>query len=231
MPRALMLLVALLLASPAQLLAAETPVVTARVLYLVRHGHHSTEPVADPVQGPPLTPAGLDQAKLVAKRLRESGYAIDTVLASPMVRSQQTAQAIVDEVKGARLDSLQDLTECTPPLPPAQMTGLMSAAELQACAEQFDRVYAAYFRPAEGAESAQVLVAHANVIRYLVTRALGMDARNWQQFSISHGSVTTVRIAADGSIVLLGVGDIGHVPTRMRSGSIIDVDSGSRRHR
>lgn len=178
-----------------------------------------------------MTPVGLEQAKLAAKRLGDSGFAIDAVVASPMLRSQTTGQAIVDQLKGARLVTLPDLIECTPPLPPAQMTALMDATELKACGEQFDRVYDAYFRPSSGRQTAQVLVAHANVIRYLLTKALGMDIKNWQQFSIGHASLTTVRILADGSVQVLGVGDVGHIPQSKRSGSAIDADSGVRPHR
>lgn len=239
MNRVGLFLIAALLAWPLQSLAAETPALAtipapapaARTLLLVRHGHHSLDPVADPAQGPPLTAVGLDQAKLAAKRILQSGLAIDAVVASPMLRSQQTASAIVDALKGARLVTLHDLTECTPPMPPAQMTTLKNADELHACADQFDRVYDAYFRPAAGHQSAQILVAHANVIRYLVARALHMDPTAWQLFSLSHASLTTVRIEADGSMLVPGVGDIGHVPVNQRSGSVIDADGGGRRRR
>ncbi len=229
----IVVLLATLLAWPSYAAAADAPapVPVARTLILVRHGHHSLDPAADPAQGPPLTPVGLEQAKLTAKRIQQSGIAIDAVVASPMARSQQTARLIVDGLKGARLLTMPDLTECTPPVPPAQMTSLTSPADLQACAGRFDRVFDAYFRPATSKESAQILVAHANVIRYLVSKALGMDPKAWQQFSISHASVTTVRIQADGSMIVLGVGDIGHVPLEMRSGSVVDGDSLGRKRR
>lgn len=210
---------------------APAPAAKERILVLMRHGHHSTDPSADPAKGPPLTALGRDQAALAAARLRASPYAFDAVVASPMLRSQETANAIIAGHKGARLVTSSDLTECTPPLPPAQPSTIKDAADLKACADQFDRVYSTYFRSGQAAERAQVLVAHANVIRYLLTRALGMDTRTWQQFSISHASLTTLRIGPDGSVVVLGVGDIGHVPQSQRSGSIVDADSGSRRRR
>lgn len=219
------------IAFPSSVFAGDPAAPAARILVLVRHGHHSVEPAKDLTKGPPLTALGRDQARLVADRLQGSPFTLDTVVASPMLRSQETGQTIVDRLKGARLVTLSDLTECTPPMVPAPTTTIIDPAALQACAEQFDRVYAAYFRPGEGAGSGQVLVAHANVIRYLVARAIGLDAKAWQQFSISHASVTTLRIAPDGSIVVLGIGDIGHVPVNQRSGSIIDADSGSRRRR
>jgi serine/threonine-protein phosphatase PGAM5 len=219
------------LTGSAQFVAAEEPVAAARTLVLLRHGHHSIEPAADLAKGPPLTLLGREQAKLAAGRLKASPFALDTVVASPMLRSQETAQAIVAVVPAARLVTSSDLTECTPPMPPAQAVTLNEPGALTACAEQFDRVYAAYFRPGERAGSGQVLVAHANVIRYLISKALGMDSKAWQQFSIGHSSMTTLRIAPDGSVVVLGVGDVGHVPADKRSGSIIDADSGNRRRR
>ncbi len=228
MRRVMILVMTVALVWPASLVAADATVPAARYLVMVRHGHHSTEPVSDPAKGPPLTPLGKDQARLAARRVQESLFPLDAVLASPMLRSQETAQAIVGELKAARLILLPDLTECTPPMPPEQSATLKNTEELKACADQFNRVFDAYVRPSEGAESGQVLVAHANVIRYLLTRAMGLDARAWQQFSLSHGSVTTLRIAANGTVTVLGVGDIGHVPRSQRSGSIIDADSSRR---
>lgn len=221
------------LAWPALLAAADTPgqakAAATRILVLVRHGHHSVEPAVDAAKGPPLTALGREQATLTAARLQKSPHVLDAVVASPMLRSRETANAIIAGLDGARLVTSSDLTECTPPLPAARQTTIKDVADLKACAAQFDRVYDAYVKPGEGGERGLVLVAHANVIRYLVTRALGMDRSAWQQFSISHASLTTLRIAADGGITVLGVGDIGHVPQNLRSGSIVDADSGSRR--
>lgn len=210
---------------------APAPAASERILVLVRHGHHGTDPSADPAKGPPLTALGREQAALAAARLNASPHAFESVVASPMQRSLETANAIIAGRNGARLVTSSDLTECTPPMPSAQQSTLKDAAALKACADQFDRVYSAYVRPGDAAAKAQVLVAHTNVIRYLLTRALGMDTTAWQQFSISHASLTTLRIGPDGSVVVLGVGDIGHVPQGQRSGSIVDADSGTRRRR
>ena len=128
------------------------------------------------------------------------------------------------EFAGRSFEVVDDLAECTPPMrgtPPA------TAAERQqqgACKAQLDRLFARFFKPVAGADRSEMLVCHGNVIRYLVTRALGVDATAWPAMSVGHGSMTTIRVEADGTFRIIAVGDVGHVPQSLRTGAINDPE-------
>jgi serine/threonine-protein phosphatase PGAM5 len=96
--------------------------------------------------------------------------------------------------------------------------------DLAACKAQLDRVFAKFFQPALGAERTELFVCHGNVIRYLVTRALGVDTTAWLGMSVGHASITTIRIAADGSMQVISVGDVGHLPPNLRTGTSADTE-------
>jgi len=85
--------------------------------------------------------------------------------------------------------------------------------------ESLDRVFDAYFRPAAGRAQTDLLVCHGNVIRYLVTRALGVDTAAWLEMSVGHASITHIRVEADGRYKVISIGDVGHLPPALRSGA------------
>ncbi|MEO6227882.1 MAG: histidine phosphatase family protein, partial [Thermomonas sp.] len=95
-------------------------------------------------------------------------------------------------------------------------------ADLAACKLQLDRVFARFFKPGTSRDQADMLVCHGNVIRYLTTRALGVDTEAWLEMSVGHASITTIRIEADGRIKVIAVGDVGHIPPNMRTGATGD---------
>ena len=59
-------------------------------------------------------------------------------------------------------------------------------------------------------DSYEVIVCHANVIRYFICRALQLPPEAWLRFSLKHASITWVTIRPDGKISVRGVGDAGH---------------------
>ena len=58
---------------------------------------------------------------------------------------------------------------------------------------------------------------HGNVIRYFVMKALGIDTRSWLHLSRAHTSITIIEVRGVGSLHVLSVGDIGHVPPDLQS--------------
>jgi phosphohistidine phosphatase len=60
-------------------------------LYLVRHAEAAP---GEPDSLRPLTQAGRAQARALGERLRRDGVALDALLASPLLRARETAQAI-----------------------------------------------------------------------------------------------------------------------------------------
>jgi serine/threonine-protein phosphatase PGAM5 len=186
----------------------------ARTLYLVRHGAYVAEPKADPALGPGLTPLGIAQARLVAARLQGMPMRFDAIVSSPLTRARETAAVMRQTLADVPLSESPLLRECTPP---ALVELKVPSAEQSSCAEQLDRAVATLFIPAKGAERHEVLVAHGNVIRFLVTKALRVDPRTWPGMTIAHTSLTIIRVSPDGAMNVLGVGDIGHVPPNLQS--------------
>jgi serine/threonine-protein phosphatase PGAM5 len=192
---------------------ARTP--PTHTIYLVRHGAYDTQAKADPQSGPGLTSLGIAESQMVAARLRSMPVHFDSMTSSTMTRARETAAVIHEALPDVPFDRSPQLSECTPPVP-GKLEG-ESAAEMAACAKRLDSVFQARFKPAIGADRNDVLVCHGNVIRYLVMRALGVDPRAWVGMSIAHTSVSVIRVRADGSMTVLSVGDVGHVPENMQS--------------
>jgi serine/threonine-protein phosphatase PGAM5 len=68
-----------------------------------------------------------------------------------------------------------------------------------------------------------VIVAHGNVIRYLVGRAMKLDRFAWWTLGTFHCGVTLIRIKSDGEIILDSYNDVGHLPLSLRtSGTVRD---------
>lgn len=211
---------ACLLPTAASVLAA-APVAAARDIVLVRHGNYvDARNVDDDPVGPGLSPLGVAQARLVADRLAASHF--DAMRVSPMQRARDTAAIIGQEFPGRRFDVVPDLAECTPPTRRTEITAGETPASLSACKARLDRVFATYFRPADGREQTDLIVCHGNVIRYLVTRALGVDTTAWLEMSVGHASITRIRVESDGRFKVISVGDVGHLPPALRSGATGD---------
>ncbi len=190
----------------------------ARIIVLVRHGNYLPDPKADPALGPHLSPLGVEQAKLAGPRLAKLGH-FDALYVSPLQRARDTAAAMQKSFPGQSFTVLPDLEECTPPTRVARIMDAEKPADLQACRAQLDRLFRSHFLPAEGKPQQELYVCHGNVIRYLVTRALGVDDSAWLSMSVGHTSITRIRIEADGSMQVLSVGDVGHVPVPMQTGA------------
>jgi broad specificity phosphatase PhoE len=133
-----------------------------------------------------------------------------SMTSSTMTRAKQPAAVIHDTLSDVPVESSPLLSECTPParLPKTTVT----PEEVNQCQSRVNVVFKIYFVPSKRADESDILVAHGNVIRLLVMRALGVDPQAWLGMSVAHASLTVVRVKRDGSVVVLSVGDIGHIP-------------------
>jgi serine/threonine-protein phosphatase PGAM5 len=213
------------LPSPAAV-TATGPAAPMREIVLVRHGHYTTDPAIDERIGPGLSALGVAQARLVGARLRSDLLRLDGLHVSPMQRARDTAAAIGVGFRGRSFRTLDDLAECTPPTRRAEIMAGESAESAAACQAQLERLFAAVFQAADGAGRTDLYVCHGNVIRYLVTRALGVDTMAWLEMSVGHASITRIRIEADGRFKVIAVGDVGHLPPSLRTGASGDRDTG-----
>jgi serine/threonine-protein phosphatase PGAM5 len=212
------LLVVLLSGIAPCVLAQKSPEVAPapRTIILVRHGAYQSDP-ADPSPGPGLLPVGVAQARLAASRLAASGK-FDALYSSPMTRAQETARVIAAEMANASLQIVPELEECTPPTRRKEITKDDSAESMARCKAQLDALFAQRFVPAAGNARRELFVAHGNVIRSMVVRALGVDPEAWLEMSIAHTSITEILVEADGRFKVISVGDVGHLPLNLQSG-------------
>jgi len=218
----LLCLVVPLAASAAEPDIADAP--AARVIVLVRHGHYVADPAVDEAIGPGLSPLGVAQAQLAGARLAGRPVAFDARHVSPMQRARDTAAAIAGATSGPAFDTVADLAECTPPTRRTEITAGEKPEDLAACQARLERVFATYFVPASGVERQELFVCHGNVIRYLVTKALGVDSMAWLEMSVGHASLTRIRVEPDGRFKVIAVGDVGHLPPNLLTGASGDPE-------
>jgi serine/threonine-protein phosphatase PGAM5 len=195
-----------------------------REVILVRHGHYVADPAVDETIGPGLSPMGVAQARLVAARLGSELRRPDGLHVSPMQRARDTAASIGHAFPGQSFDVVADMAECTPPTRRDEIMANETPESSAACKAQLDRLFDRFFAKNAETGHTEVLVCHGNVIRYLVTRALGVDTAAWLEMSVGHASVTRIRIEADGRYKIIAVGDIGHIPPNLRTGASGDID-------
>jgi serine/threonine-protein phosphatase PGAM5 len=58
----------------------------------------------------------------------------------------------------------------------------------------------------------ELIVCHANIIRYFLLRALQLPPEAWLRFSLFNCSITYLTIQPDGRVTVRLVGDTGHIP-------------------
>ncbi len=200
------------------------PQPAARTIYLIRHGHYDADPQADPELGPGISALGVAQARLLGARLAQVRD-FDQLHVSPMQRAQDTAASLLPSLPGTATQTLADLRECTPTPRRRGAVSDVEPAEQARCQAQLERVFSAHFKPAVGSERRELMVCHGNVIRYLITRALGVDSEAWLEMSVGHSSISQIRIEADGGYKVIAVGDVGHLPANLHSGASGDPDT------
>jgi len=189
-----------------------------RTLYLIRHGFYDYHDKRNPEVGKALVPLGVTQTRLVGNRLRALPVRFSVIYSSTFTRARETALVIRQELDGLELIESKLLSECTPPTWRKDVMADYDRAVVTACKDQLEAAFAKFFVPSlEGARH-EVLVCHGNVIRYFVTRVLGVDPLSWLGMSIGNCSLTVVRINSDGTMKLLSFGDVGHIPPNLQTG-------------
>ena len=196
----------------------------ARIIYLVRHGHYVSDKTIDEKIGPGISPLGSAQANLAGARLAGLQLKFDSYYVSPMQRARDTASVLGRNFPESKFKVVDDLAECTPPSRDMKIMAEEKPEDLAACKAAIDRVFTAYFKPAQGNEKTELFVCHGNVIRYLVTRSLGVDPIAWLSMSVGHASITKIRIESDGRFKVIAVGDVGHFPPTLLTGASGDPD-------
>lgn len=206
----------LLLTSPAA--AADPPAPAAapapkgvRTIYLIRHGLYDRDDKVDDRVGNGLNDVGRDQASLVGRYLAALPVKMTSLTSSTLTRARETADLMGTALgmTGVR-DSL--LSECTPISERADWLQGEAPAEVAACELNLIAAWDKYVRPSPEADTHDVLVAHGNVIRWFLAKALADDSRKWNRLEVGHGSITALTVAADGRVRVVKVSDATFLP-------------------
>jgi serine/threonine-protein phosphatase PGAM5 len=210
--------------------SCQRPAKVHRHILLVRHGQYFTDS-----EHKSLTPLGKTQANLTAKRiadiLKGKGKIYRGISSSTMTRAIETAEIVRSEIGDGQEEGMkvhEVLCEGKPIEPdPARKLGENVHWETERMEKAFRMLF---YRSCDSVcldgkekeddevkvvEEYQVVVAHANVIRYLVLRALQLDPKAWLRLSLHHASITWIRISPSGSVSLRALGDYGHIPEEL----------------
>jgi serine/threonine-protein phosphatase PGAM5 len=105
---------------------------------------------------------------------------------------------------------LREKFPCDPQPPFSKKASLKSSRESE-------EAFAKYVhRPLREEQTTDVIVCHANVIRYFLCRALQIPPEAWLRFSLPHCSLTILTISGRGHVKVSAVGSAGHLPTNMQ---------------
>lgn len=170
-----------------------------RSVVLVRHGEYRMDDGADPR----LTRRGRRQAQLSGAALAHEGF--DRVVTSPLVRARETCATMLEGWK--REAEVSDLLAEGVPTPVASLG--VSGPKAAIDRARFDEAFDVFFGPARGDER-DLLVCHGNLIRYLVTRALGVSPRTWTRLNSNHCGITRV-LVRDARIRVVSYNETGHL--------------------
>ncbi|POM58494.1 Hypothetical protein PHPALM_36851 [Phytophthora palmivora] len=214
-------------------------------IILVRHGHYinaHVPQVSDSQQV--LSQMGRQQAEFTGKCLGMAHNRIPTrhdvtIHHSDMTRAVETAGIISSNFDGeVSLKPSALLREGWPGTPystDSAVGGAVAARKnsafdamqerSRADVERMQKAFNWFFLTPEAQdendeESYCVLVCHANLIRFFLCRALGIDPANtWGHFEINHCGVTRIDVCANRPIKVTAVNETGHLPQSLITSS------------
>ncbi|CAB3411316.1 unnamed protein product [Caenorhabditis bovis] len=182
-----------------------------RHIFLIRHGQYHLDS-----ETKNLTPLGKEQAELLGKRLAASPIKFDKLIYSTMTRATETANIILKHFPETFPRSSTPLLEEGPPYPPvpAHKQWRPAAPEFYSESARIESAFRKLFHrasPTQKEDSYELVVCHANVIRYFVCRALQFPPEGWLRMSLGNCSLTWVVIRPSGNVSIRSIGDIGHL--------------------
>ncbi|CAI9734821.1 Hypothetical predicted protein [Octopus vulgaris] len=189
-----------------------------RHLFLIRHGQYLTRQTEDYLNI--LTPLGEEQALMTGRRLLELKIPFTRIVSSTMMRADQTAKIVHQFFPDLRLEYSDLLREGMPIPPEPARTSWRPEWKFLADGPRIEAAFQEYFHRAnidQKDDSYEILVCHANVIRYFVCRALQFPPEGWMRMRLYHASITWITIKPDGKVSLKLVGDAGHIPAHKLS--------------
>lgn len=190
-----------------------------RNIILIRHGQYNLSGKSDVERY--LTEKGVEQAKLTGDRLVALNHPYDRMVRSTMTRAQQTGDHILSRMNTDNLvienDSMLEEGAPFPPEPPRKTWEPADYIFYQD-GSRIEAAFRNYFYRADhrqDKETYDIIVCHANVIRYFICRALQLPPEAWLRINLHHASMSWVRIRPNGRVGLLTMGNCGHLPPEL----------------
>lgn len=191
------------------------PTATRHVI-LVRHGQYVSH---DDDKYRVLTDLGRQQATITGERLKTLGVNFDDMVVSTMTRAQETGNLIGDSLPELEKTHCSLLREGAPyPIEPKSSVWSPCDRKFFQDNPRIEGAFRKYIHradPQQKEDSYQLLVCHANVIRYFVCRSLQFPAEGWCRMSVPNCGLTWLSIRPSGNVSLRGMGDIGHLPPNL----------------
>ncbi|KAJ3604671.1 hypothetical protein NHX12_029411 [Muraenolepis orangiensis] len=185
-----------------------------RNILLIRHSQYNLSGNGDIERI--LTPLGREQAELTGQRLAALGLKYDTLVHSSMSRATETANIISKHLQGVELVSCDLLREGAPIEPVPSVTHWKpDAVQYHEDGARIEAAFRRYIHRADAKQkedSYEIIVCHANVIRYFVCRALQFPSEGWLRMGLNNGSITWLTVRPSGRVALRTLGDSGFMP-------------------
>lgn len=188
-----------------------------RHIILIRHGQYNLEGKTD--QERYLTDLGREQARLTGVRLANLSYPYTMMIHSNMTRAIETADILKESLPSVPvLPADGILREGSPIKPEPRVSSWKPEHYYIQDGARIEAAFRKYFHRADVnqiKDSYEIVVCHANVIRYLVCRALQFPPEAWLRISLKHASITWLTIRPDGRVSCRSLGESGHFPPEM----------------
>ncbi|XP_037634477.1 serine/threonine-protein phosphatase PGAM5, mitochondrial isoform X2 [Sebastes umbrosus] len=186
-----------------------------RNILLIRHSQYNLSGISDKERI--LTPLGREQAEFTGQRLAALGLKYDVLVHSSMARATETANIISKHLSGPGVDlvSCDLLREGAPIEPVPPVTHWKPDAVYHEDGARIEAAFRRYIHRADAKQkedSFEIIVCHANVIRYFVCRALQFPPEGWLRMGLNNGSITWLTIRPSGRVALRTLGDSGFMP-------------------
>lgn len=183
-----------------------------RHIFLIRHSQYNLSGTGDKERI--LTALGREQAALTGQRLAVLGLKYDVLIHSTMTRATETANIISKHLPEVELVSCDLLREGAPiePVPPISWKPDNVYHEDGARIEAAFRRYIHRADAKQTEDSYELIVCHANVIRYFVCRALQFPPEGWLRLGLNNGSITWLTVRPSGRVGLRMMGESGFMP-------------------
>ncbi|XP_041059559.1 serine/threonine-protein phosphatase PGAM5, mitochondrial isoform X2 [Carcharodon carcharias] len=184
-----------------------------RHIFLIRHSQYNLSASTDKERI--LTSLGREQAELTGQRLASLGLNYDILIHSSMTRAKETAAIISRYLPGLEMMSCDLLREGAPIEPVPPVSHWKPEAMYHEDGARIEAAFRHYIHRADlkqENDSYEIIVCHANVIRYFVCRALQFPPEGWLRMCLNNGSITWLTIRPNGRVALRTLGDTGFMP-------------------